>query len=97
MRTCLKEREVETLGERVRSLQKPSPSSNVAVEAQEHVSTTEAESRLAPQDMLFPRVPRSLQVTPLVPQLVPHLGTSGNESQSRRRNMDEQLTCRGGC
>lgn len=60
----------------VRSKQKqPSPSSNLAVNAQEHASATEPEPQSGLQDALFTGTSRSLQVT--------HLGPSGNESQSR--------------
>lgn len=58
----------------VRSQQKPSPSSNLAVNAQEHASATEPEPQSGLQDALFTGTSRSLQVA--------HLGAPGKESQS---------------
>lgn len=57
----------------VRNKQKLSSSSNLAVDAQEHVSTTEPEPRSRLQDTLFIGTSRRLQVT--------HLGTSGNKRE----------------
>lgn len=82
MKSKRREGGVETFRERegvraisVRSKQKPSPSSNLAVNAQEHASATEPEPQSGLQDALFTGTSRSLQVT--------HLGAPGKQSQSR--------------
>lgn len=80
MRTSLRERErgrnIGREGVRaisVRSKQKPFPSSNLPVNAHEHVCATEPELQSGLQDASFTGTSRSLQVA--------HLGTPGNESQ----------------